>query len=106
MTIANSGASELPDPERHPGRRPVVYGQVQRRLRQRAQRVEQSVRRGAVRRSSLTELWAIPVQFDLLSAFNGAPSAVLVTTDDSLASVSAVPEPSSLLLMLLARWRW
>ncbi|UUZ55512.1 PEP-CTERM sorting domain-containing protein [Massilia sp. H-1] len=52
--------------------------------------------------ASLTELWAIPVQFDLLSAFNGAPSAVLVTTDDSLASVSAVPEPSSLLLMLLA----
>lgn len=52
--------------------------------------------------AGLTELWAIPVQFDLLSAFNGAPSAVLVTTDDSLASVSAVPEPSSLLLMVLA----
>lgn len=52
--------------------------------------------------AQLTELWAFPVQFDLLSAFNGAPSAVLVTVDDSLANVTAVPEPSSLLLMLAA----
>jgi len=52
--------------------------------------------------AQLTELWAFPVQFDLISAFQGAPSAVLVTVDDSLASVSAVPEPSSLLLMLAA----
>jgi|GEM_PF-4633626 len=52
--------------------------------------------------AQLTELWAFPVQFDLLSAFQGAPAAVLVTVDDSLASVAAVPEPSSLLLMLAA----
>lgn len=52
--------------------------------------------------AQLTELWAFPVQFDLISAFGGAPSAVLVTVDDSLASVTAVPEPSSLLLMLAA----
>lgn len=52
--------------------------------------------------AQLTELWAFPVQFDLLSAYNGAPSAVLVTLDDSLANVAVVPEPSSLLLMLAA----
>jgi hypothetical protein len=52
--------------------------------------------------AQLTELWAIAVQFDLLSPYNGAPSAVVVTADDALAEVSAVPEPSSLLLMLAA----
>jgi hypothetical protein len=52
--------------------------------------------------AQLTELWAIAVQFDLLSPYNGAPSAVVVTADGALAEVSAVPEPSSLLLMLAA----
>lgn len=51
--------------------------------------------------ASLSEMWAIPAQFELLSAFNGDPAAVLITADADT-SVTVIPEPSQLLLMLSA----
>lgn len=42
------------------------------------------------------------VQFDLVPAFDGAPSAIVVSEDNALATIAEVPEPSQLLLMLTA----
>lgn len=51
--------------------------------------------------ASLSEMWAIPAQIDLIPAFNGEPVTVLVDADANT-TVAAVPEPSQLLLMLSA----
>ena len=51
--------------------------------------------------ASLSEMWAIPAQIDLLPAFNGAPVTVLVDADANT-TVTVVPEPSELLLMFSA----
>lgn len=52
--------------------------------------------------SDMQDTFGIPVVFDLLPGFLGAPSEVLVTLDPALATVDivAVPEPSQLLLVL------
>jgi hypothetical protein len=54
----------------------------------------------------LTTDYGMAVQFDLLPALNADPAGVLVTLPDadlaSVAEVSAVPEPSQLLLVLSA----
>jgi hypothetical protein len=51
--------------------------------------------------ASLTQMWAIPAQIDLVPAFNGAPLAELVQADADT-DISVVPEPSQLLLVLSA----
>ena len=56
--------------------------------------------------TDLKELLDIPVQFDLIPAFNGDPASLLVTANPDTATVieaaADVPEPSQLLLMLSA----
>lgn len=42
------------------------------------------------------------VQFDLYPAADGEPKFVLLSQDNALASITEVPEPSQLLLMLMA----
>ncbi|MES2016639.1 MAG: NF038129 family PEP-CTERM protein [Pseudomonadota bacterium] len=51
---------------------------------------------------ALTDMWAIAAEFALQPAFNGAPASVLVDANAELATVTDVPEPSQLLLMLSA----
>lgn len=60
----------------------------------------------ALYNTDLTELLDIPVQFDLIPAFNGDAASLLVTANPDTATViepgADVPEPSQLLLMLSA----
>lgn len=56
--------------------------------------------------AGLSELLDMPVQFDLIPAFNGDSAALVITTNPDSASVNElvadVPEPSQWLLMLSA----
>lgn len=47
-----------------------------------------------------TQQFGLPLAFELVPAFMGAPAEVVVVAEGSLAGVSEVPEPSELLLML------
>lgn len=52
--------------------------------------------------SGLTEMLGAIVQFDLIPAFNGDAAMVVVSPNADLATVTDIPEPSQLLLMLSA----